>query len=86
MADTLGYIYYQKGAFNSAINLFREALRLIDKSKVPPDANVHYHLALAYQKTNQSVLARQELQRALKINPNYSDTADLKKQLAEVRS
>lgn len=86
VADTLGYIYYQKGAFKSAIGQFEEALRLIDKNKIPPDANIYYHLALAYQKTNQPILARQQLQRVLKINPNYNDAADLKKQLAQVRS
>jgi len=86
VADTLGYIYYQKGAFKSAIDQFQEALRLIDKNKTLPDANIYYHLALAYQKTNQPSLARHELQRAFKINPNYNDAAKLKKQLAQVRS
>jgi len=85
-ADTLGWVYYQKGAYKSAIDLFQEALRLIEKNKVRPDANVHYHLALAYEKTNQPALARQHLQRVLKINPNYSEAADVKKQLAELRS
>jgi tetratricopeptide (TPR) repeat protein len=85
-ADTLGWVYYQKGSYESAIDLFQEALRLIDKNKFPPDANIHYHLGLAYQKTDQPALARQQLQRVLKINPNYSDAATVKKELAELRS
>jgi tetratricopeptide (TPR) repeat protein len=84
-ADTLGWVYYQKGAYKSAIDLFQEALRLIDKSKVRPDPNIHYHLGLAYERTNQPALARQHLQTVLKINPNYSDAAEVKKQLAELR-
>jgi len=85
-ADTLGWIFYQKGAYKSAIDLFQEALKLGEKNKAPEDATVHYHLGLAYEKTDQPKLARQHLQRVLKINPNYSDAADVKKQLAQLAS
>jgi cellulose synthase operon protein C len=85
-ADTLGWIYYQKGAYNSAIDLFQEALKLGERNKAPEDATVHYHLGLAYEKTNQPKLARQHLQRVLKIDPNYSDAAEVKKQLAQLAS
>jgi Tfp pilus assembly protein PilF len=47
---------------------------------------VHYHLGLAYQKANQSALARQQLERVLKINPNYPNAADVRKALSELRS
>jgi Tfp pilus assembly protein PilF len=43
---------------------------------------VHYHLALAYQKLNQNSQARQQLERALKINPN---NAEARKALSELR-
>jgi len=43
-------------------------------------------LGLAYEKTDQPALARQHLQRVLKINPNYSNAAEVKKQLAELAS
>jgi Tfp pilus assembly protein PilF len=46
------------------------------------DPMVHYHLALAYQKANQPMLARQQLERVLKINPNNSDAL---KALSELR-
>jgi tetratricopeptide (TPR) repeat protein len=85
-ADTLGWIFYQKGAYSSAINLFQESLKLSQKAKTPDNPTVHYHLGLAYQKTDQRALAREQLERVLKINPNYSDAADVKKQLAELRS
>jgi tetratricopeptide (TPR) repeat protein len=85
-ADTLGWIFYQKGAYKSAIDLFQEALKLGEKNKSPEDATVHYHLGLAYERTDQPKLARQHLQRVLKIDPNYSDAADVKKQLAQLAS
>jgi cellulose synthase operon protein C len=81
-ADTLGWAYYQKGVYQSAISQFQEALRLGEKGGAPDDAVVHYHLGLAYQKANQNALARQQLERALKLSPNY---ADARKALSELR-
>ncbi len=81
-ADTLGWAYYQKGVYQSAISQFQEALRLGEKGGGPDDAVVHYHLGLAYQKANQTALARQQLEKALKLSPNY---ADARKALSELR-
>jgi tetratricopeptide (TPR) repeat protein len=72
-ADTLGWAYYQKGVYKSAISLFQESMRLNEKQGGADDADVHYHLGMAYQKSNQPALARQQLERALKIKPTYSD-------------
>jgi len=58
-ADTLGWAYYQKGIYNTAIDLFKEALK-----KNPDDATYHYHLGMAYQKADQPELAKEHLQRA----------------------
>jgi tetratricopeptide (TPR) repeat protein len=85
-ADTLGWVFYQKGAYQSAVDLFREALKLGEKNQNPDNATVHYHLGLAYEKTGKNDLARQQLERVLKINPNYSEAADVKKQLAQLKS
>jgi hypothetical protein len=41
---------------------------------------------MAYVKTGQVVLARQQFERVLKIDPNSSDGADAKKQLAQLKS
>ena len=46
-ADTLGWVFYQKGAYKSAIDSFQEALKLTDKSKFPENPTLHYHLGLA---------------------------------------
>jgi tetratricopeptide (TPR) repeat protein len=81
-ADTLGWAYYQKGIYQSAISQFQEALRLTEKRGGPDDADLHYHLGLAYQKTNQTALARQQLEKALKLSPN---NADARKALSDLR-
>ncbi len=84
-ADTLGWAYYQKGVYQSAISLFQESIRLNEKQGRPDDADVHYHLGLAYQKTNQPALARQQFERSLKIKPDSPDAASARKALAELR-
>jgi tetratricopeptide (TPR) repeat protein len=68
--------------YQSAIDMFQESLRLNEKKGGSDDPTVHYHLGLAYQKANQPALARQQLERALKISPNFSDA---RKALSEVR-
>lgn len=82
-ADTLGWAYYHKGIYQSAISQFQEALRLNERNGAPDDAVLHYHLGLAYQKANQTSLARQQLEKAVKISPDY---ADARKALSELRS
>jgi len=80
-ADTLGWAYYQKGIYQSAINQFQEALRLTERMG-KDDAEFHYHLGLAYQKSNQMAQARQQLEKAVKLSPNNPDA---KKALSELR-
>lgn len=82
-ADTLGWAYFQKGVYQSAIDMFEESLRLNQKHGGTEDPIVHYHLAMAYEKTNQPTLARQQLERALKISP---DNEDARKALQQLRS
>ena len=81
-AATLGWAYFQKGVYQSALDLFQESLRLNEKRGANDDPTVHYHLGLAYQKLNQPAQARQQLERALKINPNNNDA---RKALSELR-
>ncbi len=81
-ADTLGWAYFQKGVYQSAISLFQESLRLNEKRGAADDPTVHYHLGLAYQKANQPAQARQQMERVLKINPNNGDA---RKALSELR-
>ncbi len=82
-ADTLGWAYYHKGVYQSAIDLFQESLRLNEEHGGADDPTVHYHLGLAYEKSNQPKQARQQLERVLKISPNNSEA---RKALSELRS
>ena len=86
VADTLGWIYYQKGAYHSAVESLREALRLSQLGSSPDDPQLHYHLGMAYAKIGQPTLARQHLQQALRLDPNSGDAQDARKQLAELKS
>ena len=83
IADTLAWIDYQKGAYQSAIGLLQEALSLQDKVRAPDSPEIHYHLGMAYAKNGQTALARKQLERALKLNPNASDA---RKELAQLKS
>jgi len=41
---------------------------------------------MAYAKSGQPALARQQFERVLKLNPNSSNAADAKNQLAQLKS
>src|SRR6202041_2325717 len=75
-ADTLGWAYYQQGAYSSAIDTLQEAVK-----EDPKDANFHYHLGMAYQKTNNPAMAKEQFEDRLRINPNYSQADDIRKAL-----
>jgi len=79
-ADTLGRVYYQKGLYKPAIEAFQDALKLGGD-----DAAVHFHLALAYQKTGQPGLVRQHLEQVLKIDPNFGSAGEVKRLLAQLQ-
>lgn len=81
-ADTLGWAYYQKGIYQSAVDQFLEALRLNQKNGGPESATIHYHLGMAYEKLKQNALAREHLEKAVKLKPEY---ADARKALSELR-
>jgi cellulose synthase operon protein C len=79
-ADTLGWAFYHKQVYTSAINLFKEAVK-----KDPDNALFNYHLGLAYAKTGQAALAKQQLDRVVKIKPNFPDVDELRRAVAEVK-
>ena len=85
-ADTLGWVYYQKGVYGSAISMFQEALKLQSKLHAPDNPDIHYHLGMAYLKTQQPALARQQLEQVLKIKPDYTEAAQVKQQLNQLKS
>jgi tetratricopeptide (TPR) repeat protein len=79
-ADTLGWAFYNKHVYTSAINLFKEAVK-----KEPENALFNYHLGLAYAKSGQAALARQQLDRVVKIKPDFPEIDQLRQALAEAK-
>ncbi len=81
-ADTLGWAYYQKGVYQSAISQCQEALRLSEKHGEPDDGDLHYHCGMEYKGANQKAQALQQLEKAVKLSPKNEDA---KKALSELR-
>ena len=77
-ADTLGWAYYNQGAYTSAIDTLQEAVK-----GSPDNATYHYHLGMAYEKANNHGMAKIELEHALQISPNYPEVDTIRKVLAE---
>jgi tetratricopeptide (TPR) repeat protein len=77
-ADTLGWAYYNQGAYSSAIDTLQEAVKAD-----PKNPTYHYHLGMAYQKTNNIAMAKKELEHTLQISPDYSKAAEIRKMLAD---
>ena len=75
-ADTLGWAYYQQGAYSAAIEALQEAVK-----GSPNSATYHYHLGMAYQKANNLSMAKKEFARALEINPKISQADEINKLL-----
>jgi tetratricopeptide (TPR) repeat protein len=79
-ADTLGWAFYHKKVYTSAINLFKEAVK-----KEPDNALFNYHLGLAYAKSGQAALAKQQLDRVVRIKPNFPDVDKLRQAVDEAK-
>ena len=58
VADTLGWAFYQKGVYESAIGMFQEAIKLAAKNKEKDNPTYHYHLGLAYARDRAAGSAR----------------------------
>jgi tetratricopeptide (TPR) repeat protein len=80
ISDTLGWIYYKKNAYLKAISLLKESV-----DKVPDNPIVHYHLGMAYYKNGEKILAKKELQYALKLSQDFQGAEEAKKTLQALK-
>jgi tetratricopeptide (TPR) repeat protein len=78
-ADTLAWIYYQKGNYNSARDLLEEAIKA-----APNDAAIHYHLGMTYARLSNSADAVTHLKKAAALAPNTQTAKDADKELARL--
>ena len=78
--DTLGWIYYKK-------NMPTRAIESLENSalKQPTNPTYAYHLGLAYHKNGDSAQARKELERALKLRPDFEGAAHAKQVLESLK-
>lgn len=79
-ADTLGWAFYHKQVYKSAVTLFKEAVK-----QDPDNALFNYHLGLAYAKNGQAALAKQQLDRVLKIKPGFPGIDELRQAVTEAK-
>ena len=76
-ADTLGWAYYYQGAYSSAVSTLQEAV-----NANPQNPTYHYHLGMAYEKSDNYAMARKELEDTLKISPNFTHADEIRKILS----
>ena len=76
-ADTLAWIYYNKGTYGFAHDLLEDAVK-IDPNK----ADIQYHLGMVYAKQHDKTNATLHLKKALTLDPNGKDGKNAKAALA----
>ncbi len=78
--DTLGFVYLKKQLPALAIPLLRLAAE-----KEPGNPAFHYRLGLAYSQTEDQAAARTELERALRLKPDFSGAEDARRVLQTLK-
>jgi Tfp pilus assembly protein PilF len=79
IADTLGWIYYRKNVFTLAVSNLRQFIE-----KDPNNPIYHFHLGLAYWKSDEKQKARQMLAKAVRLKANFIGAEEARKVLAEL--
>lgn len=64
--DTLGWVRYKRGEYDSAIRTLEQAI-----SQVPKEPILHYHLGMAYYNKGDKAQARKHLEYAVNTSGNY---------------
>lgn len=64
--DTLGWVRYKRGEYDSAIRALEQAI-----VQVPKEPILHYHLGMAYYNKGDKTRARKHLEYAVSTNGNY---------------
>jgi tetratricopeptide (TPR) repeat protein len=79
--DTLGWVYYKKDLLGQAIAALQRSVE-----KDPTNPIYRYHLGVAYTKNGDWDKAKQSLERALTLTPNFDGSSDALKLLASFKS
>jgi predicted Zn-dependent protease len=79
VSDTLGWIYYKRGAYRTAIDLLTEC---VNRDTSNPSFN--YHLGMAYIKIGDKTRSKESLLRSLK-STSFRDADSAKKALEQLK-
>ena len=79
IADTLGWIYYQKTIYRKGISYLKDAA-----AKLPNHPIVQYHYGMAQYKNDLTKEAKQTLTKALAISQTFPGAEEAKKTLGEL--
>jgi Flp pilus assembly protein TadD len=78
-ADTLGWAYFQNGAYSLAAQQFEEAVKA-----APSNPTYRYHLGVTYQKLNDPKRARRELEKSINLDPKAPSAEKASRVLEEL--
>jgi tetratricopeptide (TPR) repeat protein len=89
-ADTLGWVYYQKGLYAAAADQLRKAVNIDEanarRANSSPSPGFRFHLGMALKAKGDRNGARRELEQALRLNGgnNFGDADEARKALASL--
>jgi tetratricopeptide (TPR) repeat protein len=78
-ADTLGWIYFKKGLYYSALSLLEQSA-----AKLPAELELQFHLGMALSMVGNRDDARHVLQRAAEASKDFPDKEKARRQLDEL--
>ncbi len=79
--DTLGYIYYLKRSYLSAVAELSDSVSL-----EPDNPDMNFHLGLAYYRTDRMDAAKEHLEKALQLSQTFQGADEARKILKEIDS
>jgi tetratricopeptide (TPR) repeat protein len=74
VSDTLGWVYYKRQLYDSAVPLLQEAVR-----QQPKDAQIRFHLAASLLATGKKEQAKTELNAALELDNSLRQRDDVRR-------
>jgi len=80
LSDTLGWAYFKKDLLGQALWYLTEA-----SQRNPDHPLIRFHLGLTYHKKGDKDRARSELEKALRLNENFSEADEARRILSELK-
>jgi tetratricopeptide (TPR) repeat protein len=78
-ADTLGWIYFKKGLYHSALSVLEQSA-----AKLPAEPEPQFHLGMALSMIGNKDDARRALQRAAEASKDFPDKEEARRRLKEL--